>query len=349
MIYDPRSDLRQLPSGRGWQKNGAGAQGTCKSFVSGPPIQGPPIPNTTVPGKVCAQAETTQTGGIELEPSFTCERLPCGLIFHGPAQKLLRFTELLAWPQNRLRPASLASCQWAARHEQAFCNVVTTVSPLVKGQMTLRRKSMPAKLESETEQAFFRLAAGKSGGSEGTRLRQGERQRERDIALLFPLPESNETKYCVFVWNGHHLQSIRIRLALWEAGFPTTNSDRCPLAGAIATCRTRRLSQLSTKAAFCIVLISVWSNCTLGIGFDAKQTRRPGCAGSYSSCQSSLAASPQDATIHQGLIRRGRCFAGPLWPGRSLSCGRSWRRQIALKFTSAHLRPEPPRIKVWRY
>lgn len=156
---------------------------------------------------------------------------------------------------------------------------------------------MPGKLESETEQAFSSLPRANLEAVRDTfTARAG-----RDIALVFPLPESDETKYCVFVWNGHHLPSTRIRLALWEAGFPTTNSDRCPLADAIATCRRRRLSKLSTNAAFCIVLISVWSNCTLGIGFDAKQTRRPGCAGSYSSCQSSLAASPQDATTQQGF------------------------------------------------
>lgn len=44
--------------------------------------------------------------GTQPEPSFTCEPLPCGLIFHGPAQKLLRFTEFLAWPLHRLRPGS---------------------------------------------------------------------------------------------------------------------------------------------------------------------------------------------------------------------------------------------------
>ena len=30
MIYDPRPDLRQLPSGRGWQKRGAGGQGNLQ-------------------------------------------------------------------------------------------------------------------------------------------------------------------------------------------------------------------------------------------------------------------------------------------------------------------------------
>lgn len=124
---------------------------------------------------------------------------------------------------------------------------------------------MPAKLESETEQAFFSVPRANLEAVRDTFTAGHGRERERQTeiwhAFLFPLPESDETKYCVFVWNGHHLPSIRIWLALWEAGFPTTNSDRCPLAGAIATCRTRRLSQLSTNAAFCIVLISVWSNC----------------------------------------------------------------------------------------
>lgn len=109
---------------------------------------------------------------------------------------------------------------------------------------------------------------------------------------------------------------IRIRLALWEAGFPTTNSDRCPLADAIATCSTRRLSQfsqLTTNAAFCIVLISVWSNCTLGIGFDAKQTRWPGCAGSYGSHHQSGFCCRECDHSNQTSAKRDSGFSGRLW------------------------------------
>lgn len=131
------------------EKRSRDAQGTCKSFVSGHAIQGP---SPTVPGKVCAQADT-QAGGIELELSFTCEPLPCGLIFHGPAQKLLRFTELLAWPQHRLRPGSLSPLG-GKKHEQAFCNVVTTVSPLARGQMTLAGSQCPRSSKARLNKPF---------------------------------------------------------------------------------------------------------------------------------------------------------------------------------------------------
>lgn len=141
--------------------------------------------------------------------------------------------------------------------------------------------------------------------------------------------------------------SIRIRLALWEAGFPTADSDRCPLAGAIATCRPRRLSQLPTNAAFCIVLISVWSNCTWRIGFDAKQARRPGCAGSYSSCQSRESLLLPAAHGMRPLDgARENPLAGPFWPfwprlAGLCCCGRSWKGQIALKSTPGNLQPDP--------
>lgn len=103
-----------------------------------------------------------------------------------------------------------------------------------------------------------------------------------------------------------------------------------------------------------VVLISVWSNCTLGIGFDAEQTRRPGCAGSYSSCQSSVFrrvllgvfqwSHAQNATTRP-RFERERLFCRPLWAPLAHSCDQSWKGQIALRFTSAHLRPDPLGIK----
>lgn len=104
MICEPRSDLRQLPSGgRGWQKTGARrlgrARATRKSFVTGFSNSGSQVHSAWLaghgPGATGRQdTQALEAGGTALEPSFTCEPRACGLIFHGPAQKLLRFTGL---------------------------------------------------------------------------------------------------------------------------------------------------------------------------------------------------------------------------------------------------------------
>lgn len=79
-----------------------------------------------------------------------------------------------------------------------------------------------------------------------------------------------------------------------------------------------------------VVLISVWSNCTLGIGFVAKQTRRPGCAGSYSSCQSIVFRRVLLGVFlptHAAQIRERASVSfagpsGPLWPILAINPGR---------------------------
>lgn len=105
--------------------------------------------------------QTTQ--GQNLNLSFTCEPLPCGLIFHGPAQKATAFHRALGVATAQIAPwFSLASGR--QKHEQAFLRRCYHCVPLVKGQMTLAGSQCQRSSKVRPNKPFQR-AAGKSQGT----------------------------------------------------------------------------------------------------------------------------------------------------------------------------------------
>lgn len=89
--------------------------------------------------------------------------------FPRPGTKATAFHRALGVATAQIAPWSSRLLS-GKKHEQAFCNAVTTACPPwpeVTGSNDSRRKSMPAKLESETEQAFWGRAAGNPKGKSG--------------------------------------------------------------------------------------------------------------------------------------------------------------------------------------